>query len=636
MTRSFAPAGGTALALAHGVFVIGLLSVFGTLAFQTFVAPRCFRHAPAVLVGRFDRQLLAMNRVGTLACVAALLAWWLLQAADMANATAFAKAVAAVPTVVSDTSFGHLIVLQLALAVVLPMVLGRHAGRLRRQIGLALATASVALQAGHSHAASLYGAASFLLVSDIVHLLAAGAWLGGLVPLLLAVRAMPVRVGASAARWFSPLGQVCIVASVLSAVFQGWVMVGSLAGLVGTAYGWMAMVKLSLFGVLFGFAVVNRYVLAPALLTSAGIVAKRRLVRSIAVQTGFALAIVAAAVLLSSLAPAMHEQPNWPFADRFSLATISEDPDLRNEVVGAVMALFCAAVLLIVAVLVKQRVRWLAAVGVVILCWFAVPHLDLLFVPAYPTSYYRSPTGFAATTIVAGAALFPAHCAACHGKQGRGDGLAAHNNAPSAADLAAPHLWMHSDGELFWWLSHGIDGPRGRLVMPGFANALSEDDRWDLIDYIRAHNAGLTFQATGTWSPPLHAPDLQAMCDGGRTVSLADLKGGFVRVVFGTHPPALDAAVTTILATSSPTATSRPGLCIADDGTLPQAYAIAAGLDASQIGKAEFLIDGDGWLRAEQHDGAWTDPSALTAAIQRLAAHPIAASSEEPHSRMQM
>ena len=54
-----------------------------------------------------------------------------------------------------------------------------------------------------------------------------------------------------------------------------------------------------------------------------------------------------------------------------------------------------------------------------------------------------------------------------------------------------PHIWKHTDGEMFWWLTHGIDDPEGGMVMPGFANALSVDDRWALIDYVRAHNAAL-------------------------------------------------------------------------------------------------------------------------------------------------
>ena len=37
---------------------------------------------------------------------------------------------------------------------------------------------------------------------------------------------------------------------------------------------------------------------------------------------------------------------------------------------------------------------------------FAVPHQDLLFVAAYQSSYFTSPTEFAATAIVYGAKLY--------------------------------------------------------------------------------------------------------------------------------------------------------------------------------------------------------------------------------------
>jgi putative copper export protein/mono/diheme cytochrome c family protein len=624
------------LQLARTVLVTGLLSVFGTLVFQCFIVPRSFAAVPAPAAARYQRTLLVMNLVGVVACVAALLAWLLLQAADMADATSLADSVAAVPTVLSATVFGHLIVVQVTVSISLLALLIRFRGRRGQQLGCGLAAVTLAVQSGHSHAAAMYSGPSFLLASDIVHLLAAGAWLGGLAPLLLVVRQMPSRIGALACRWFSPLGQVCLMALAGTAGFQGWILIGSVAGLVGTSYGWVAIAKLALFGILVAFAVANRYSFAPALLNSDPLAAKRILVRSIAVQTGFGLTIIAASVLLSSLAPAMHEQPNWPFPDRFSLDTIHEDPDFRNEVVGAILTLACAGVLLTLASMVKQRVRWLALTVALVLACFAVPHLDLLFVPAYPTSYYRSPTGFAASAIAGGATLFPAHCAGCHGAQGRGDGPASKNLALPPADLTAAHLWMHSDGELFWWLSHGMEAPDGHLVMPGFANLLSPDDRWNLIDFIRAHNAGLTFQATGSWSPPVHAPDLQATCDGGRTVSLNDLRGGFVRLVFGAKSPALDPAVTTILAGPEPASTPRPGLCVADDETVAEAYAIIAGLDQTQIQTAEFLIDSDGWLRAEQHRGAWTDPTALSAQLRDLAAHPIAASADTEPMQMHM
>ena len=450
------------------------------------------------------------------------------------------------------------------------------------------------------------------------------------------MRDASAKAGATAARWFSPLGKLCVVALAATAAFQGWVEVASIPGLVGTAYGWTALAKLALFGVLFGFAVANRYRLAPALLRDDPIGAKRALVRSIAVQTGFGLLIVAVAAVLSSLPPAMHAQPVWPFADRFTLDTIGEDPDFRREVLGAVLALAGAAALLVAAAFIRRRMRWAAVAGAAAVAWFAVPHLDLLFVPAYPTSFYHSPTSFAASSIVQGAALFPSHCAVCHGAAGHGDGPAAKGLPVPPADLTAAHLWMHSDGELFWWLAHGIEGPEGGVAMPGFAGVLSEDQRWALIDYIRAHNAGLTFHGAGAWTPALHAPGLQTQCADGRTASLADLRGGFVRLVIGMAGAA--PGVTTVLATSDPAAKPAPGLCIASDEGLAQAYAIVSGVPPSAMPGTEFLIDGAGWLRAMQAPEAapgWNDPRQLSAEIAQLAAHPLPADAGAVHMSMQ-
>ena len=353
------------------------------------------------------------------------------------------------------------------------------------------------------------------------------------------------------------------------------------------------------------------------------------LIRAIALQTGFALAIVAAASVLSSLAPAMDQQPIWPFADRFTLETMGEDPDLRNEVLSAILALAGSVVLLVAALILRHRVRWVGALGAVVIAGFAIPHLDLLFVPAYPTSFYKSPTHFSANSIMEGAALFPDHCAMCHGTEGRGDGPAATGLPVPPADLTAAHLWMHSDGELFWWLTHGIEAPEGGQAMPGFAPILSEDQRWALIDFIRAHNAGLTFQSTGSWSPPIQAPALQARCEAGRIVSLTDLRGVFVRLVIGMAPAVSTPGVTTILVT--PAGQPAPGVCVADDETLPHAYAIVAGIPDAEIAGTQFLIDGDGWLRTLSR--GWNDPQTLQAELRVLATHPVAT---RGHMDMQM
>jgi putative copper export protein/mono/diheme cytochrome c family protein len=608
--------------------VTALLSAFGTVVFRNVVAPRAFPRMPPDVVVALKRRLLVVAQVSVAAALAGLFGWLVVQAATMADTGSVSEAFAAAPTVLRKTSFGHTVAAQIATLVVLAAVLGWRDRVPRPRVALGVATIAVCLQAGHSHAYSMYEGPSVLLGFDILHLLAAGAWLGGLVPLLLTVRAAPPRAGMAAARWFSPLGKLCVGALFVSAAYQGWLLVGTGPGLVGTAYGWMALVKLVLFGVLVCFACANRYRFAPALRGDDPEAAKLVLVRSIFFQTLFGIAIVVAAVVLSDLPPAMHVQPMWPFAKRFSLAAVQEDVDFRREVVQAAVALAGGVGLVIVALIVR---RFRIAAGVVALgiAWFAVPHFDLVLAAAYPTSFYHSPTGFGSETIVEGRGLYAQNCVTCHGAGGRGDGPAAQGLPVPPANLTATHLWMHSDGELFWWVSHGMQTPEGKPAMPGFASVLDDDQVWAVIDYIRAHNEGQMQREMGQWMPPVKAPALQASC-GDDTVKLSDMRGRFVRLVIGgAASKVLDGPGDDVtIAAPAGVGAVASGVCVTRDENVPLAYAIVSGADDAAIAGTQFLIDDKGWLRAVQRPDAapgWDKPGALAAEIKTLRAHPVAA-----------
>ncbi len=639
--------GGAALAAARCTAVTGLLSAFGTILFRVLVAPKAFElmQPDGVAASRRHLNLLAQ---GSIAVAVAGFGFWLVtQAAFMADAGTLGAAFAAVPEVLDKTSFGHVILLQSAALLLLAVSTGWRDTPMGPRASLVLISVALSLQSGHSHAFSMQSGFSLLLACDVLHLAGAGAWLGGLVPLLLMVRSAPPNAAATAARWFSPLGQASIAALVASAMVQGWVLVASIPGLIGTAYGLMILLKLALFGVLFGFAWFNRYRFAPALVRDDPATSRRILSRSIALQTVFALVIISAAAVLSELPPAMHLQAIWPFAQRFSLAAVTEDADFRREVLLAGAAL-AAAVAVVALSLVLRRWRLAALASAVAVARFALPHLDVLLVTAYPTSFYHSPTGFTAASIVDGQGHFAQDCVSCHGPKGAGDGIRARSLHVPPADLTAAHLWMHSDGELFWWISHGMVTPEGEQIMPGFAAALDEDARWALIDFIRANNAGITKRATGEWQHPVKEAEFGITC-GDRALKLSDLRGQFIRLVFGAAftvpdpsmlPPPMSipaktspamsmesGGVTTVMVAPQD-GTNGSGACITRDETVPLAAAILSGVKPAEMAGMQFLVDPDGWLRAEQPPGgapSWNDPDTLAAEIVMLRKHKIAA-----------
>lgn len=87
-----------------------------------------------------------------------------------------------------------------------------------------------------------------------------------------------------------------------------------------------------------------------------------------------------------------------------------------------------------------------------------------------------------ARSIAAGQATFSNYCAPCHGVFGKGDGPLGLTLNPRPADLTLHAIpGVHTDAQLFEWISNGFPGSR----MPAFKEALSDTDRWNLVNFIR-------------------------------------------------------------------------------------------------------------------------------------------------------
>ncbi|MEJ7589399.1 MAG: c-type cytochrome [Ferruginibacter sp.] len=78
-----------------------------------------------------------------------------------------------------------------------------------------------------------------------------------------------------------------------------------------------------------------------------------------------------------------------------------------------------------------------------------------------------------------GKALYNLYCLSCHGETGYGDGAAGTGLAERPANFHSKSIQSQANGSLFWKLSNG------RKEMPAFKEALSEEQRWQLVAYIR-------------------------------------------------------------------------------------------------------------------------------------------------------
>jgi hypothetical protein len=87
---------------------------------------------------------------------------------------------------------------------------------------------------------------------------------------------------------------------------------------------------------------------------------------------------------------------------------------------------------------------------------------------------------FTGVTAKDGEALYTKNCLSCHGNPGKNNSLKSLNPVPP--DLTGSITQKRTDGDLFYIITNG------RAIMPSFKNVFSEDQRWELISYIRSFN----------------------------------------------------------------------------------------------------------------------------------------------------
>jgi putative copper export protein/mono/diheme cytochrome c family protein len=626
------------LVAARAVHFAAMMLLEGAIVFR-FVIGDPILGAAGGEEQRVLRRLVAWTVwLGLLVGIVSGAAWLILLAGrirGLAPSEALSQGVAWI--VLTQTRFGETWQVRSILAVLVAasmFALNRGSLNSQRRLGavsivLAASLVGALAWAGHG-AATPEAIGDVQLIADVLHLIVAGIWIGGLLPLtailMIARGAGDVRsiaIAAEATRRFSAIGVGSVLTLLVTGMINTYVLAGSVPALVGTPYGRLLLIKIGLFIAMVSIAAVNRQGLTPRLTSAAAGNPSMAhgtldaLVRNSLTELALGLAILVVVGALGILIPGLHDQPVWPFPVRFSTDAL-DDPQLRNSIFAAFAAIVISALLVIGAVL-WRRLRWPGMICAVLLAGYFAPTLRDLTEPAYPTSFYGSPTGYSAQSIARGQDLFLENCAACHGPQGRGDGPATQSLTTKPADLTAEHIYGHPDGDIFWWITHGKGG-----VMPAFGDVLDENARWNLIDFIHANADAVRLRAAAGQVTTLGylMPAFSIECADESVVSVAELKGQVLHLVFA-GPQVADrlqalAGVKAndlkriLAAQSGPPATTST--CIAGNPNVLQVLALYRGASADTPLATEWLVDAAGSLRAIWYPGdgeSWNDPITL-------------------------
>ena len=227
------------------------------------------------VLGRWRQRWLLWTAVATLFSG---LGWFAFAAANMSGSMADLVDAGTVWAVLHDTGFGAVWTSRMLLAT---LTVGVAAWGLRSKVAAhhqnwmmpLLAAILLASLAGTGHAQIEDGWAGVVhIVADAIHLLAAGAWLGGLIPLALILHrylGTDLNVGPKDMDRilirFSGMGYLAVAALIGSGLVNGWFLVGSPSGLLDTPYGQILLGKLALFGGMLALAVANRFWLVPSM-----------------------------------------------------------------------------------------------------------------------------------------------------------------------------------------------------------------------------------------------------------------------------------------------------------------------------------------------------------------------------------
>ena len=442
--------------------------------------------------------------------------------------------------IVQQTQIGYIWVARALLACVLfgVILLFQRIHRERWHYFLWAVVASLPLIAGTLMSHSSADEMSFQAVAPYaVHILLAGAWFGALPAFLFILYSNYGESGKPSnltiANYLKKFSAIALPVMVLLVV-TGLIVTDRLVEtfyytLVSSPYGWLLNTKLSILAIILVIAYQVRNKWLPMLSqggtqqTSASV---NHLKKWVGIEFVLALLLILLATILANTLPAKHTViDNWPYPFRFSINATWDEPNVQEMVWSGVVLFFVALGMVWLGV--KQnwnRMKKILVPGLLGISSMAIA-LPPLAIEAYPETYLKPTVPFDAISISNGFHLFTEHCVNCHGPQGKGTGTIVDPEVRDPTDLLTEeHTAKYTVGNVFHQLSHGIPGTK----MPGFAASLSEEDRWDLINFLHALSRGFDARLLGSMivpeTPAIASPVFNYSASDGSDGNLKDFR----------------------------------------------------------------------------------------------------------------
>jgi copper resistance protein D len=292
-----------------------VIAVFGCGAFRIYGLGVDTTATAADALTTFDAWFWRVAMFGSIVALLSALSLMLATTANMAGSAAATLEPDTISKVLFATSFGRVWCWHLVFAVLSIGVCLASRARWRMPAILVLSLLLLVSLGWVGHAVEGQGVIRLVhQINQMVHLLAAGLWLGGLVPLawlLERARSASGTAWISVAREvvprFSQMGYAAVALLAATGAVNTLLLVGSTQALVGTPYGRLLGLKILLFLAMVTLALFNRFRLLPRLRREAqAAAAAAALARSVLFEQGLGLAILAVVSVLGTWPPAMH------------------------------------------------------------------------------------------------------------------------------------------------------------------------------------------------------------------------------------------------------------------------------------------------------------------------------------------